>query len=242
MTSDLDTFRAATGTRVPDHVLRLFSLCAGDEKHDSAATSPLDVEWVLYDRVLRIRPDTAGDPGRDRFVLSKGHGPAGYYAVLAAKGFLDPALLGGFLRADSPLGGHPDRWRVPGVEASTGSLGHGLPLGVGVALGLRARRSTAHTYVLCGDAELGEGSNWEAAAVAAAHRLDGLTCVVVDNGSRRVQPGEIAPLFAAFGWGVATVDGRDHDALDLALRRRYGGRPGLVVADVRQWYPTEAAA
>jgi transketolase len=223
---------AIPGTQVPDEVLRLLSRCAGDEKHSSAATSPLDIEWVLYDRVLRVRPEAPDDPDRDRFLLSKGHGPAGYYAVLAAKGFLDPALLPGFLGVDSPLGGHPDRHRVPGVEASTGSLGHGLPMAVGVALGLRARRSTAHTYVLCGDAELGEGSNWEAAAIAVAHRLDRLTCIVVDNGSRRVQPGEHAPIFASFGWGVSTVDGRDHEALDLALRRRHAGRPSVVVADL----------
>jgi transketolase len=233
---------AVPGTQVPDEVLRLLARCTGDEKHGPAATSPLDVEWVLYDRVLRIRPDTVDDPDRDRFILSKGHGPAGYYAVLAAKGFLGPDLLPGFLERDSPLGGHPDRLRVPGVEASTGSLGHGLPLAVGVALGLRARRSTAHTYVLCGDAELGEGSNWEAAAVAVAHRVDRLTCIVVDNGSRTVQPGAIAPVFEAFGWGASTVDGRDHDALDLALRRRYAGTPALVVADVRRWYHEEEAA
>jgi transketolase len=243
MTTRLHPDREAVpGTQVPDEVLELLARCAGDEKHGAAATSPLDVEWVLYDRVLRIDPEAPEDPDRDRFILSKGHGPAGYYAVLAAKGFLDPDLLPGFLRADSPLGGHPDRLRIPGVEASTGSLGHGLPLAVGVALGLRARRSTAHTYVLCGDAELGEGSNWEAAAIAAAHRLDRLTCIVVDNGSRTVQPGRIVPVFAAFGWGVSTVDGRDHDALDLALRRRYGGRPSLVVADVRRWYRPEQAA
>jgi transketolase len=241
MTATTTELRAAIpGTRVPDEVLRLLARCAGDEKHSSAATSPLDVEWVLYDRVLRLRPDTVDDPDRDRFLLSKGHGPAGYYAVLAAKGYLDPDLLPGFLSADSPLGGHPDRLRVPGVEASTGSLGHGLPMAVGVALGLRARRSTAHTYVLCGDAELGEGSNWEAAAVAVAHRLDRLTCIVVDNGSRRVQPGEIGPIFTAFGWGVNTVDGRDHDALDAALRRRHHGRPVLVVADVTR--PVEERA
>jgi transketolase len=232
-----DALRAsAPGTRVPDEVLRLLARCTGDAKHGPAATSPLDALWVLYHRVLRVDPAAPDDPDRDRFLLSKGHGPAGYYAVLAAKGFLDPDLLPGFLGVDSPLGGHPDRLRVPGVEASTGSLGHGLPLAVGVALGLRARRSPARTYVLTGDAELGEGSNWEAAAVAVAHHLDRLTCVVVDNGSRRVQPGAIAPIFAAFGWGVSTVDGRDHDALEAALQHRYDDRPALVVADVRHWY------
>ena len=112
---------------------RLMSLMTGDDKHDQAATSTLDVLWVLYDRVLRVTPQTAGDDGRDRFVMSKGHGPMAYYAVLAAKGFLDPADLPGFGAFGSILGLHPDRVLVPGVEVSSGSLGHGLPLAVELA-------------------------------------------------------------------------------------------------------------
>ena len=111
----------------------LMSLMTGDDKHDQAATSTLDVLWVLYDRVLRVTPQTAGDDARDRFVLSKGHGPMAYYAVLAAKGFLDPADLPGFGAFGSILGLHPDRVLVPGAEISSGSLGHGLPLAVGMA-------------------------------------------------------------------------------------------------------------
>jgi len=110
----------------------LMARMTGDEKHDHAAESTLDVLWVLYDRVLRISPQTADSPGRDRFLLSKGHGPMAYYAVLAAKGFIDLALLPGFGSFGSPLGHHPDRNLLPGVEISSGSLGHGLPLGVGV--------------------------------------------------------------------------------------------------------------
>jgi transketolase len=117
----------------------LMTVMTGDEKHGPSATSTLDVLWVLYDQVLRVSPDTIDDPGRDRFLLSKGHGPAAYYAVLAAKGFIPESWLADFGSAGSPLGYHPDRNLVPGVEISSGSLGHGLPLGVGLGHGLIAR-------------------------------------------------------------------------------------------------------
>ncbi len=115
------------------------SLMTGDEKHSAAATSTLDVLWVLYDGILDVSPDTVADPARDRFYLSKGHGPMAYYSVLAAKGFFPVSWLEDWASYDSPLGHHPDRTLVPGVEISSGSLGHGLPLAVGTALGLRAQ-------------------------------------------------------------------------------------------------------
>src|SRR5579859_7205984 len=145
-----------------DDLRRLMTLMTGDEKHAPSATSTLDALWVLYDRVLRVSPATVDDPDRDRFVLSKGHGPMAYYAVLAAKGFVDPAALRTFGQRDSVLGLHPDRRLVPGVEIGSGSLGHGLPIAVGMALALRARRSPGRVFCLVGDAELEEGSNWEA--------------------------------------------------------------------------------
>src|SRR5688572_4933205 len=133
---------------------RLMDLQLGDEKHAPSATSTLDAIWVLYDRILRVDPNRTDDPDRDRFLLSKGHGPMAYYAVLAAKGFISVPTLRTFGRYDSPLGYHPDRNLVPGVEISSGSLGHGLGIGVGVALGLRAKRSLARVFCLVGDAEL----------------------------------------------------------------------------------------
>ncbi|MCD0485447.1 transketolase [Streptacidiphilus sp. ASG 303] len=213
---------------------RLMALMTGDEKHGPAATSTLDVLWVLYDRVLRVTPETADAPDRDRFLLSKGHGPMAYYAVLAAKGFLDPALLSGFGGFDSPLGYHPDRVLVPGVEISSGSLGHGLPLGVGTALGLRAQGLTdSRVWVLTGDAELDEGSNQEAAAYAGAVGLEALHTVVVDNSSAtHGRRGGIAARFAAEGWSVLTADGRDHEALAEAFTAPHPGRPHAVVAVV----------
>jgi len=213
---------------------RLMGLMTGDEKHGPAATSTLDVLWVLYDRVLRVGPERMGDPERDRFLLSKGHGPMAYYAVLAAKGFVPVEWLPGFGSYDSPLGHHPDRVLVPGAEIGSGSLGHGLPIAVGTALGLRAQgRTEPRVWVLVGDAELDEGSNHEAIAFAGPAGLDRLHTVVVDNSSAsHARPGGIAARFEAAGWSTVTVDGRDHAALYAAFTSPHPGRPHVVVAQV----------
>ncbi|WP_405652826.1 transketolase [Streptomyces sp. RK9] len=213
---------------------RLMGLMTGDEKHGPAATSTLDALWVLYDRVLRVTPERTDDPGRDRFLLSKGHGPMAYYAVLAAKGFLPVDWLEGFGSYDSPLGHHPDRVLVPGAEIGSGSLGHGLPLAVGTTLGLRARGLTdPHVWVLVGDAELDEGSNHEAIAYAGPAGLERLHTLVIDNASATyARPGGIAARFEAAGWSAVTVDGRDHEALYAAFTAPHAGRPHAVIARV----------
>ena len=209
------------------------SLMTGDEKHSTAATSTLDVLWVLYDRVLDISPANLDAPDRDRFYLSKGHGPMAYYATLAAKGFLPVDWLPGWTAFSSPLGHHPDRNLVPGVEISSGSLGHGLPLGLGTALGLRAQGLDARVVVLVGDAELDEGSNHEAIELAGALGLEGLTVVVVDNRSSTYnRPGLIERRFANEDWNAVTVDGRNHAELELALKQQTPGHPSVVVAEV----------
>ncbi len=211
------------------------SLQTGDEKHDFSATSTLDVLWVLFDRVLDVSPRNIDDPARDRFYLSKGHGPMAYYAVLAAKGFFPVDWLKDFGRFDSPLGHHPDRTLVPGVEISSGSLGHGLPLAVGTALGLRAQGLPSRVVALVGDAELDEGTNSEALAYAGAARLDRLTVVAVDNASATWGwAGGLERRFEVEGWSTARVSGRDHDALEAALRQPSPTVPTLVVAEVEQ--------
>ncbi|GGZ16503.1 transketolase [Streptomyces olivaceoviridis] len=217
-----------------DDLPRLMGLMTGDEKHGPAATSTLDVLWVLYDRVLRVAPERRDDPARDRFLLSKGHGPMAYYAVLAAKGFVPVEWLPGFGSYDSPLGHHPDRVLVPGAEIGSGSLGHGLPIAVGTALGLRAQgRPDPAVWVLIGDAELDEGSNHEAIAFAGPAGLDRLHTVVIDNSSAsHALPGGIAARFEAAGWSAVTVDGRDHEALYAAFTAPHPGRPHVVVARV----------
>jgi transketolase len=212
----------------------LMALMTGDEKHGPAATSTLDVLWVLYDRVLNVDPADTEAPGRDRFLLSKGHGPMAYYAVLTAKGFIDPELLPCFGGFGSPLGHHPDRVLLPGVEIGSGSLGHGLGLAVGTALGLRVRGlDRPRVFALLGDAELDEGSNHEAIAFAGAIGLDSLHAVVVDNASAtHGWSGGIATRFEREGWSVLTVDGRDHDELEAAFTTPHQGRPHAVVAVV----------
>jgi transketolase len=215
-----------------EDVRALMARATGDEKHDESSTSTLDALWVLYDRVLRVDPADPDWAERDRFVLSKGHGPAAYYAILTAKGFFPPEWMDGFMRHDGRLGSHPDRLMVPGVEASTGSLGHGLPLAVGVALGLRAKGSSSRTVVLCGDAELNEGTNWEAILLAPHLRLGGLTLLVIDNHSSSIATGSWEERLGSFGWPVRVVDGHDHEALEAALRATEPDRPIAVVADI----------
>ncbi|WP_203915460.1 transketolase [Rhizocola hellebori] len=214
-------------------VAPLLRRITGDEKHAPSAFSTLDVLWVLYDGVLNVAPRRLDDPERDRFLLSKGHGVAGYYAVLAAKGFLPEDWLDDLAGPESPLGHHPDRLRVPGVEISSGSLGHGLGLAVGTALALRAQGLLKpRVYVMLGDAELDEGSNHEAIAYAGALGLDSLTAIVIDNHSASyAPPGGLGTLFTVHGWTSSTVDGRDHSAIRSALLPR---GPHAVIATVEK--------
>jgi transketolase len=205
----------------------------GDEKHEESSTSTLDALAVLYGRVLRVDPADPAWPERDRFILSKGHGPVAYYAILAHLGFFPTAWLDGFLEWGGRLGSHPDRVLVPGVEASTGSLGHGLPIAVGVAMALRARGLTdPRVVVLVGDAELNEGSNWEAILLAPSLGLANLTLLVIDNHSSSLAMGPWDAKLGGFGWSTRVVDGHDHDALEAALATRDPARPTAVVADI----------
>jgi transketolase len=203
-----------------DDLPALLTRLTGDEKHDWSSLSTLDAIWVLYDRVLH---------DDDRFLLSKGHGPTAFYAVLAAKGLLPLELLDDFGAFDSPLGHHPDRNLVPGAEIGSGSLGHGLPIAVGRALAGR------RTYVLVGDGELDEGSNWEAVQYAGRIGLELLTVVAIDNDSATYRwPGGIEQRFVLEGWTGTRVDGRDHDALESAFAAGLRGRPHVVVAEMRR--------
>ena len=215
-----------------ERIKRLMTLATGDEKHDSAAISTVPVIWTLYDRVLRYDPRQPRSPERDRFVLSKGHGPTGYYAILADKGFFPVDELPRFMRWDGILGGHPDRNQVPGVEASTGSLGHGLPMAVGMALSLRITGSDRRVFVLVGDGECNEGSVWESLLQANYLGLGNLTCIVINNHSSTLRLGDIAAKFAQFGWSASTVDGRDLDQIEAALRSQQPDHPTAIIADV----------
>lgn len=203
-------------------IVRAFA--AGRRGHLGAAFSIVEILRVLYDDVLQYQAKNPRWPDRDRFLLSKGHGCLALYAVLADKGFFPAAELEKFCASDGILGGHPEYGKVPGVEASTGSLGHGLSLGAGFALGARLDGRRHRVFVLLGDGECGEGSIWEAALCAAQHRLDQLT-VLVDYNQQQTY-GTIAEVqglepfagkWAAFGFAVREVNGHDVNALRAAL-------------------------
>lgn len=212
---------------------RLMLEATGDEKHDGAAHSTLDVVWTLYDRIMRYDPLHPRSEERDRFILSKGHGPQAFYAILADKGFFPTSELKTYMQWDSRLGGHPDRTKVPGAEASTGSLGHGLPMGVGMALGLRLKQSDRRVFVLVGDGECNEGSVWEAALLAGNQQLRNLTCIVINNYSSPAKMDDIGAKFAAFGWATTTINGRDHAQIYAALAQTDSSRPSAVVAQIK---------
>ncbi|MDH4111597.1 MAG: thiamine pyrophosphate-dependent enzyme [Actinomycetota bacterium] len=215
-----------------EHVRALMSHATGDEKHEESSTSTVDALWVLYDRVLHIDPARPDAEDRDRFILSKGHGPVAHYAILAAKGFFPTEWLDGFMEHGSRLGSHPDRTLVPGVEASTGSLGHGLSMAVGVAQALRAKGlRDQRVVVLCGDGELNEGSNWEAIALAPHLSLANLTLLLIDNHSSSIVTDSWTDKLDSFGWSVREVDGHDLDGLERALAP-VQDVPLAVVADV----------
>jgi transketolase len=211
---------------------------AANEGHIPSSFCVLEILWVLYDRVLRVEPSDPRREDRDRFILSKGHASLALYAVLAEKGFFPAAELERFAMRDSRLGGHPDRLKVPGVEASTGSLGHGFPLGVGMALALRRKASPSRVFVLVGDGEANEGTIWEAALLAAHHGLDNLILIVDHNHSTdsALSLGDLAAKLRSFGWDAQDVDGHDAGSLFTALTRPAAGRPRALVARTIKGY------
>jgi transketolase len=188
--------------------------------HYGSVFSAAEILTTLYYHVLRYDPQRPDWPDRDRFILSKGHAAVGLYPLLADVGFFDPALLDSYTRLGSPFGDHPDMRKIPGIDFSSGSLGHGLSVGVGMALAARVSGRSYRVYVLLGDGELDEGQVWEAAMSAAHFRLGNLVAIVdrnrvsVDGETAEVM--EIEPLpakWAAFGWQVGEVDGHDLAAL-----------------------------
>ncbi|MET8976411.1 transketolase [Streptomyces sp. NPDC004539] len=205
--------------------------------HIGGDLSVTDILVTLFGAVLDVDPARPDAPGRDRLILSKGHCAAALYATLASCGYFPESELARFTAPYSPLNGHPDRRKVPGVETNTGPLGHGFPVAVGCALGARLRGDASRTVVVLGDGELQEGSNWEAAMTAGHQRLARL-CAVVDRnrlqqGARTEDTVTLDPLaerFAAFGWEVRETDGHDHAALLTAFAPSTTGRPVAVVA------------
>ncbi len=231
-----------------DHELRIKSLVyrkklvtyikKANAGHTGGSLSCVDILNVLYNRILNVSPDTFDDPGRDRYLHSKGHSVEALYVVLADLGFFPESDLETLCRYRSDYVGHPTR-KVHGIEHNTGALGHGLPVSVGIALAGKKDAADYRVYTLLGDGELAEGSNWEASLAAAHYGLDNLTAIVDRNtlqitGRTRdvcaLEP--LAEKFTAFGWSVRSVDGHDIAALTEVLRKVpfEEGKPSLLIA------------
>jgi transketolase len=227
-----DLARIARQIRLRD-LQAVFEAGAG---HIGGEMSSIDILTALYFQVLRVWPDQPRHPDRDRFVLSKGHAALALYITLAKRGFLPEEEISTFLKPHSRLNGHPNCTKVPGVETNTGPLGHGLPVAVGMAKAAKLMGATWRTFVMTGDGEMQEGSNWEAIPAAAQFGLDNLTLIIDHNrfqqGAALTETNNLAPFrpkLEAFGWDVTEIDGNDMNQIIPALERR-GDRPHCIVA------------
>lgn len=227
----------ALSRRIRVHALNMTS--AGSSSHVGSVLSMADILGVLYGAILRVDPGAPDWPDRDRFILSKGHAGAGVYAALAERGFFPLEQLRTHCQDGSDLSGHVSHKGLPGVELSTGSLGHGLPVGVGMAYGARLDRRPYRVFVLLSDGECDEGSTWEAALFAAHHKLDNVVAIVDYNKIQSLasvsETLELEPFTAkwtSFGWSVVEVGGHDYEALEGALASvpAAPGRPTMVIA------------
>ncbi|HEX3866221.1 MAG TPA: transketolase [Gemmatimonadaceae bacterium] len=227
----------ALAGQIRRHALRMTS--TGGSSHIGSVLSMADILAVLYGAVLRVDPAQPKWPGRDRFILSKGHAGAGVYAALALRGFFPEEKLATHYQDGSDLSGHVSHKGVPGVEFSTGSLGHGLPVATGMAVAGKLDQHDHRVFCLMSDGECDEGSTWEAALFAGHHRLYNLIAIVDYNKIQSLKPvadtlalEPFADKWRAFGWDVTEVDGHDHDQLTRALETPAapGSAPTCVLA------------
>lgn len=222
--------------RVREHIIRM---ATGGGCFIGASLSCTDLIVYLYSAVLRISPDRTTERERDYFFLSKGHDVPSVYGTLVELGYIEKARLGNHLRTNDSLYWHPNT-NIPGIEFHSGSLGHLLSVGIGVALDVRLRKSSNRVFVVLGDGELNEGSIWEGCLVAGAHRLDNLVAIVDRNAFQaNMRTEELIPLepleekFAAFGWAVRRIDGHDFDSMEQAFSAipLEEGKPNMIIAD-----------
>lgn len=227
-----------TALNIRRDILRLIK--AGEAGHSGGALSAVEIVTALYFNLMHVDPESPGWVQRDRFVLSAGHKCLVLYAALAERGFFDKSVLDTYGALDSKIPGHPSMHKLPGVETNTGALGHGLSIAGGMALGLRLDNSPAKVYVLMGDGELAEGSNWEAASAASMHKLENLI-VFVDRNKLQIsgptcEVMNYEPLderWRSFGWSVRVIDG--HDLVSIINNVKEApfekGKPSVIIAD-----------
>jgi transketolase len=221
--------------KIRRHGLEMTHLSRGS--HIAAVLSVADIIAVLYNDIMSIFPDDPTNDRRDRFILSKGHAGAAIYAALAEKGFFDIKELKTHYTNGSKLSGHVSHKGVPGVEFSTGSLGHGICVGAGMAMAAKSDGKNHKTYVVVGDGECNEGSVWEAALFANHYRLSNFTVIVdhnkmqsLDYCEKTIELIDLGVKWKAFGWSVLEVDGHDHDQLRDALRQNESDKPKCIIA------------
>jgi transketolase len=227
-----------TALNIRRNILRLIR--AGEAGHVGGALSSVEIVTALYFNLMNIDPANPKWPERDRFVLSAGHKCLVLYAALAERGFFDASVLDTYGALDSTIPGHPNMHKLPGIETNTGALGHGLSIAGGMALGLRMDGSRARVYVLMGDGEMAEGSNWEAAAAASMHKIDNLI-VFIDRNKLQISGPTIEvmsyePLderWRSFGWSVRVIDGHDLGSIISHVKQApfEKGKPSVIIAD-----------
>lgn len=214
------------------------TLEGGGRGHIGTSMSCLEILRVLYDDIMQFKSDDPKWPARDRCILSKGHGCIAQYVLLADKGFIDHAHLDTFCKFDSILGGHPEANKIPGIETSTGSLGHGLSVGLGFALAARMKKSPHRTFVIMGDGEINEGSVWEAAMCIGKHQLDNLVAMVDYNKIQSAGPTKeiqdlepLADKWRSFNFSVVEVNGHDVNQLREVFKRLplEAGKPSAII-------------
>jgi transketolase len=227
-----------TALNIRRNILRLIR--AGEAGHVGGALSSVEILTALYFYLLRIDPKKPDWSQRDRFVLSAGHKCLVVYAALAERGFFDKAVLDTYGSLDSRVPGHPNMHKLPGIETNTGALGHGLSISGGMALGIKLDKSPSKVYVVMGDGELAEGSNWEAASAAAMHKLDNLI-VFVDRNNLQISGPTVevmsyeplAERWKSFGWGVRTIDGHNLETIIHTVKQTPFeiDKPSVIIAD-----------
>jgi transketolase len=219
------------------HIIEM--ICTAQAGHPGGSLSAADIVTALYFRVMQVDPQNPKWPDRDRFILSKGHACPVWYAALAERGYFDKSHLGTLRRLDSILQGHPDMRKTPGIDMTAGSLGHGLSVGVGMALSGKLQQKGFHVWIVIGDGESQEGSIWEAAMSAAKWKLDNLTAVMDCNNLQNdyyvddlmpIEP--IVDKWRAFGWNVLEIDGHDMEAVVEALEtaKAFKNEPTIIIA------------
>ena len=236
MNSDIELRLGRLALAVREHIIRMSS---GGGCFIGASLSCADLLVHLYDRVVDLAPDRLDDEDRDYVLLSKGHDVPALYGTLVELGYLERERLANHLSPDDHIYWHPNT-KMPGIEFHSGSLGHGLAVGAGIAMDMKMRGSKQRTFVVLGDGELDEGSVWETMLVASAHQLDALVAIVDRNGFQaNIETEALIPLeplmdkFEAFGWRAMRVDGHDFDALETAHEelKKTDGRPSILIAD-----------